>query len=341
MIRSFTYTNAFKLESGVILPQLEITYFSAGNLNAEQSNVIWICHALTANADVSDWWSGIVGKGKVFDPEHHFIVCANILGSCYGTTGPLSVNPETGNPYFHSFPAVTTRDMARAHDLLRKHLGINRIHIAIGGSLGGQQAMEFAIEQPDLIENLILIATNASHSPWGIAFNESQRLAIEADSTWENDHPEAGLKGLKAARSLALLSYRHYDAYNITQKELDIDKTDDYKASSYQAYQGDKLVKRFNAFSYWSLSKTMDSHNVGRNRESIQNALSQIKSRTLTVGISSDLLFPPVEQKFLAEHIPGASYIEIDSFFGHDGFLIEWEQLKTIINDFAAVASNS
>ncbi|MCO4291753.1 homoserine O-acetyltransferase [Solitalea sp. MAHUQ-68] len=334
MIQQFTYKNPFELESGAILPQVEITYFSTGKLNSEKNNVIWICHALTANADVSDWWSGIVGEGKVFDPDHHFIICANILGSCYGTTGPLSINPETGNPYYHTFPQVTTRDMVRAHELLRKHLAIDKINTVIGGSMGGQQAMEWAIEQPDLIEKLFLIATNAYHSPWGIAFNESQRLAIEADTTWKNSNAEAGLNGMKAARSMALLSYRHYDAYNITQKETDVNKVDDYKASSYQAYQGDKLVKRFNAFSYWHLSKAMDAHNVGRCRGGIETALSKIKAKTLAVGISSDLLFPTNEQKFLAENIKGAKYIEIDSFFGHDGFLIEWEQLTKIIKEF-------
>ncbi|UKJ08698.1 homoserine O-acetyltransferase family protein [Solitalea lacus] len=340
MIQKFTYNNPFELESGAVLSQIDITYFSTGKLNREKDNVIWICHALTANADVSDWWSGVVGPGKVFDPEQHYIICANILGSCYGTTGPLSINPETGTAYYHTFPQVTTRDMARAHDILRKHLEIDQIHTVIGGSVGGQQAMEWAIEQPDLIKNLFLIATNAFHSPWGIAFNESQRLAITADSTWKNNSPDAGLAGMKAARSMALLSYRHYDAYKITQKEADINKIDDYKASSYQAYQGDKLVKRFNAFSYWHLSKAMDSHNVGRCRGGVELALSKIKAKTLSVGISSDLLFPPGEQKFLAQHINNAKYVEIDSFFGHDGFLIEWEQLDKIISNFYSSVVN-
>ncbi|SMO74984.1 homoserine O-acetyltransferase family protein [Solitalea koreensis] len=337
MINKFSYNQPFKLESGVVLPELEIAYHSAGTFDPLKNNVVWVCHALTANSDVFDWWSGIVGKGKLYDPEHYYIICANVLGSCYGTTGPLSVNPTTQQTYFHGFPAITIRDMVNAHELLRTHLGIEHIHTAIGGSLGGQQAMEWAILQPSLIDNLILIATNAQHSPWGIGFNESQRLAIAADSTWKENNAEAGLAGMKAARSMALLSYRHYDAYNQTQSEIDINKTDNFKVSSYQSYQGDKLVNRFNAFSYWSLSKTMDSHNVGRGKGRVEVALSKIESKTLVIGISSDLLFPPAEQKFLAEHISGAEYIEIDSFFGHDGFLIEDQQLTNVIHNFYTV----
>ena len=333
-----TYPYPFALESGQCLPQLQITYHTYGKLNPEKNNVVWVCHALTANSDVLDWWKGLFGPTYLFDPEEYFIVCANILGSCYGTTGPLCANPETQQPYYHAFPTITIRDMVRAHEVLRQHLGFSELHTVIGGSLGGQQAMEWAIQQPGLIRNLILISTNAFHSPWGIGFNEAQRMAIRADQTFGQDHPEAGIQGLKAARAMALLSYRHYDTYTKTQGEEDLSKIDNYKASSYQNYQGEKLINRFNAYSYFSLTKTMDSHHVGRHRGSAPQALGGIKARTLVIGISSDVLFPVCEQKYLADHVPNAVFVEIDSFYGHDGFLIETEKLTHLIEAFYGVS---
>ena len=332
----FDYKYSFSLEAGATLPGFRLAYTTFGTLNREagpheHSNVIWVCHALTGNADPTDWWNGMVGPGKFYDPARWFVVCANVIGSCYGSTGPLSENPETGEPFYHDFPIITIRDMVSALDLLRQELGIEHIHTCIGGSVGGQQAVEWAIMQPNLIENLVLIATNAVHSPWGIAFNEAQRMAIEADPTWTERRADAGVAGMKAARAIALISYRTYDTYGFTQALDNNEQIDNYKASGYQRYQGEKLVSRFNAFTYWTLSKVMDSHNVGRNRGSILKALEQVRARTLVVGIRSDVLFPPSEQQFLARHIPDATYEEIDSLYGHDGFLIEFRPLSQII----------
>lgn len=324
----------FALESGIVLPELKIEYRAFGRLNAAGDNVLWVCHALTASAEVQSWWPGFVGPGFIYDPEHYFIVCANILGSCYGTSGPIEVNPETSKPYFSDFPQITIRDMVKAHEVLRAHLGIKSIHTCIGGSLGGQQALEWAIEKPSLIKHLVLMATNAFHSPWGIAFNEAQRMALIADPTYKDHHLKAGQAGLRAARAMALLSYRSYETYNLTQKEEDAQKTDHYKASSYQQYQGDKLVNRFHAHSYWILSKAMDSHHIGRGRSSVEAALATVQSRTLVVAISSDVLFPPCEQQLLAEHIPAAQYQEIESMYGHDGFLIEAQKISQLLREF-------
>jgi homoserine O-acetyltransferase len=333
-IQIYRHEGTFELESGKSLAELQIGYHTYGRLNAAKDNVVWICHALTANSDVFDWWKGLVGENYFFNPDEHFIVCANVLSSAYGTTSPLSVNPATGKPYFLTFPHVTTRDMAKAHQLLAAHLGIKNIYILLGGSLGGQQALEWSILEPERIKQLILIATNAKHSPWGIAFNESQRLALSADVTFNNGTPEGGSAGLKAARSMALLSYRGYKAYNITQHEENENITDGYRASTYQNYQGDKLVNRFNAYSYWYLSKAMDSHHAGRNRGGLEKALSTIKAQTLVIGIKSDILFPVEEQQYLFQHIPKAAYSEFDSFYAHDGFLIETETLTKIISSF-------
>jgi homoserine O-acetyltransferase len=319
------------LESGGRLPSLELAYHCYGTRAPDDSNVVWVCHALTANSDVLDWWAGLFGPKGLFDPARHFIVCANNLGSCYGSTGPLSVNPETGEPYFHDFPLITIRDMVQAHELLRQHLGIRRIGLLMGGSQGGQQALEWAIQQPELVDNLVLVATNAAHSPWGVAFNESQRMAIAADPTWRERRPDAGIEGMKVARSIALLSYRHYHTYAQSQQVPDHDLLDGFPAASYQRYQGEKLAKRFNAFSYWALSKAMDAHHVGRGRGGLASVLARVRAKTLAISISSDLLFPPDEQRFLAQHIPGAEWAEIASGYGHDGFLTETDALSQVI----------
>ncbi len=328
----FKYPYNFSLELGSSLPFIELSYTTHGTLNADASNVLWVCHALTGTDDPLDWWDGLVGVDKYYDPKDWFIVCANVLGSHYGSINPLTVNPKTKEPFYHDFPEITVRDIVNSFELLREHLQIGQIHTLIGGSLGGQQAVEWGIVNPDLAKNIILIATNAVHSPWGIAFNESQRMAIKADATWAQRHAEAGLEGMKVARSIALLSYRNYDTYDFTQARDSNDQIENFRAATYQQYQGDKLASRFNAFSYWTLSKIMDSHNVGRNRGSISNALSKIKARTLVIGISSDILFQPNEQKFLAKYINNAEYQEINSLYGHDGFLIEYKQLKQILN---------
>ena len=333
MTHYFKYNSEFQLESGKKLPEFQLGFTTLGKLNAAKDNVIWITHALTANSNPEEWWNGLIGKGKFFNPEQHFIVCANVLGSPYGSTNPLSVNPQTGNKYYHNFPEITIRDIVATLDLLRQHLGIAKIHTLLGGSLGGQQAVEWAIQQPTVFENLFLIATNAQHSPWGIAFNESQRLAIKADRTWFSYSDDAGLKGLKAARAIALLSYRNYNTYQLSQEDLE-EKTDDFNASSYQNYQGEKLVNRFNAYSYWYLSKAMDSHNVGRNRGGIVPALNQIKANTLVVAICSDVLFPVSESTTLQQHIKNSELEIIDSIYGHDGFLIETQQLATLFENF-------
>jgi homoserine O-acetyltransferase/O-succinyltransferase len=320
----FKHTDNFVLESGFTFPAIEIAYTTYGTLNATKSNVVWICHALTANSNAADWWDGVVGSNHVIDPEKYFIVCANILGSCYGSTGPLSTDPLTQQPYYNNFPLITIRDMVNAHTLLRKHLNIDKIFLLMGGSMGGYQAMEWCVMEPQVIENLFLLATSASESAWGIATHTAQRLSIEADGTWNTASATAGAKGLKAARAIGMLTYRNYGIMVQQQTDEDVNKTDNFKASSYINYQGDKLVQRFNAYSYWQLTKSMDSHNIACGRSGdLQAVLKNIKQRTLVIGISSDILCPLVEQRFLANNIPNATIITIDSDYGHDGFMVE------------------
>jgi homoserine O-acetyltransferase len=241
----------------------------------------------------------------------------------------LSKNPSNAKNYYQDFPKITPRDVCQAFDRLRVHLDINDIAMCVGPSLGGQLATEWAIHLGDKLKNLVLIATNAVHSPWGVAFNEAQRMAITADKSWRKRRPDAGLFGMKAARAMAMLSYRHYETY--AQKQAHDSSTAIPKAASYQQYQGEKLVQRFNAFSYWALSHMMDAHDVGRGRGGATRALQKISARTLVVGIDSDVLFPTTEQKFLAQHIPKVTYAELKSQHGHDGFLVDEPALLEIL----------
>ncbi|MCB0556190.1 MAG: homoserine O-acetyltransferase [Phaeodactylibacter sp.] len=334
IVEYLTIRTPFKLENGESLSELTIAYTTYGVLSPEKDNVVWIAHALTANADAADWWPGLVGPGKLFDPGKYFIVCANMIGSCYGSTHARSSNPDTGQPYGKSFPLITIRDMVRAHQQVQARLGISRIRLAIGGSMGGQQVLEWAVMDPGLFDNIAILASNARHSPWGIAFNEAQRMAIEADPSLYTDAPDAGKAGLKAARAIAMLSYRNYRTYQLSQEEIDGDKFEDFKASSYQRYQGHKLQKRFDVLSYLSLSRSMDSHNLGRGRESVEAALRQITANALVIGIQSDVLFPVEEQAYIARHIPRAKLELIDSIYGHDGFLIEDEAISRLVRPF-------
>ena len=324
----FQYQQSFELENGQVLPQLTIAYHTYGHLNKTHDNVIWICHALTANSDAAEWWPGMIGAGLAFDTNTHFIVCANIIGSCYGSTGPLSINPQTGKPYFQGFPMVTMRDVVKAHILLRQHLGIEKIALMVGGSIGGYQALEWALLEKERVQQLFLLATSPAESAWGIAVHSTQRLAIEADTTWLEPAPHAGSKGLKAARAIGMLTYRNYELLVQKQSDTDVEKIDDFKASSYINYQGEKLVKRFNAYSYWMLTKAMDSHNIARSRaKDLPSVLQIVNQKTLIIGISSDILCPVQEQKFMAAHMPNARFVEINSSYGHDGFLVETEMI--------------
>jgi homoserine O-acetyltransferase len=333
-METLKYDHSFKTETGAELSEIEIAYNTWGKLNSKGDNVIWICHALTANSDVESWWPGMVGSGLLFDPDEYFIVCANVLGGCYGTTGPAAVNKLTGQPWLRDFPFITIRDLVNVHEILRKYLSIKKIHTIIGASIGGYQALEYSIMFPDLIKRLVVLASGAKQTPWALAFSESMRLAMEADQTFTAGDPDGGKKGLKAARSIALISYRTMNAYNKTQNEDDDEKLTSFKASSYQAYQGEKLVKRFNPYSYWCLTNLSDTHNLGRGRGGVSNALNSIKADVICVGIKSDMLFPTDDQKFIATHAKKAEYIEMDSFYGHDGFLIETEKVTGIIRSF-------
>lgn len=330
----FNDNREFKTESGTIINGLTIAYDTYGTPNADMTNVVWVCHALTANSDVADWWPETVVPGRFLDPEKYFVVCANVLGSCYGTTGPTSINPETGELWGDSFPIISVRDMVECHRRLAEHLDINSIEMLIGSSLGGFQCLEWAIIDPSFVRNLVLIATGSYTRPWAAAFNEAQRMALLADSTY--GIPGGGKAGIAAARAIAMLSYRGAHAYDVTQRDTINGEQPPFerRAASYQRHQGTKLANRFDPCSYMRMTRAVDSHDVGRGRGGIEKALATVSARTLVISITSDILFTPADHQDLVDNISGAIYHEIDSDFGHDGFLIENKLLDRLIKDF-------
>ena len=332
----YRHEGALVLESGAALRDPVIAYDTYGTLNAARDNVAWVCHALTANSDVADWWPHTVETDRFLDPDRHFVICANILGSPYGTTGPMHECASLGRPWYGDFPAVTIRDMVAAHRLLAHALGIRGIDVLVGSSVGGFQAVEWAVTDPGFIRKLALIATAPKATPWTIAIDQTQRMAIEADGTFGEHRPDAGAAGLAAARALGLLTYRGGSGYNLTQQDPDdaLRPAAAHRASTYQLHQGEKLRKRFDAYSYHAILDAFDSHDIGRGRGGTEAALGRITARTLAVAITTDLLFPPDEMRRWSARIPDSRYREIDSPFGHDGFLVEYDLLNDILFPF-------
>ncbi|MEE9430902.1 MAG: homoserine O-acetyltransferase [Melioribacteraceae bacterium] len=359
----FQNGDPLELECGERLSDITVAFQTYGKLNDCGDNVILITHALTGNAHVTGvigeeeientkqipqlsnynkmylgkegWWSPIVGSSLAIDTDKYFVVCPNVLGSCYGTTGPTSINKKTNKLYNISFPEVTIRDMVKVQKILLDSLGVKKIKLAIGGSLGGMQVLEWAIMYGKMIESILPLGTSSAHSPWAIGLNEASRNAIMLDPIWGNgNYKEQPESGISLARKIAMISYRSYDSFNKKFGRKISERRNDFEIENYLNYQGEKLTKRFDANSYLSLSKAMDLHDVGKRRGGVKKILSKIKCKTTCVGISSDVLYPPNEQKEIAKNIPNANYVEINSPHGHDAFLIEFEQLGEIIKNF-------
>ncbi len=327
----YKYPGRFTFEAGGAIDGLTLAYHTSEGERGDRK-VIWICHALTANSDPEDWWDGLVGPGKTIDTGKYYVICVNMIGSCYGSSGPTSINPSTGKPYLLDFPKVTVRDMARGLELVREVLGIETIDFILGSSIGGFQALEYCVMYPDRVKKALFMATGARVSPWLTAFEESQRMAVETDPTFfEAAGIDGGKEGMKCARSVALLSYRTGKGYNLTQEEPGPDTIFPSRACSYQRYQGVKLARRFDAYSYWYLAHSVDSQNIGRGRGGVEAALGRIKASATVVAIDSDLIFPPDEMAPMAEAL-GVPLLTISSSFGHDGFLLESDQITAILN---------
>lgn len=358
IVRLFDQTNPLTLDCGVSLSPIDVAYETYGELNSEGTNAIVVCHALTGSAHAAGyssgdpksigWWDSFIGEGKPLDTKKYFIISSNFIGGCYGTTGSSSINPETGKPYGLSFPQITVRDMVKVQKSLIDYLGVSKIETVIGGSLGGMQVLEWALMYPLVVESIIPIATSAQHSPWAIGLNDVARQAIMNDPDWRNGsyydfgQPE---KGFALARQIAMLSYRSEKEFQLRfgrehQKENGIDNSNRFNISnlfqveSYLRYQGKKLVQRFDATTYLYISRAMDLHDVAFGRGTLTEVLHSIKIPSLFVGIDSDILYPASEQKNIAKSIPNSSYREISSPYGHDAFLIEFEQMAKHVTEF-------
>ena len=326
----------FVTESGFTIYEPVVAYQTWGELNESRDNAVLVCHALTGNTAVNEWFGGLFGPGKTLDPRQQFIICINSLGSCYGTSGPASRNPDTGKPYRIDFPVITIRDMVRLQQRMLDELGISRIELVIGGSMGGMQALEWCI-MDDRPQSAVLVGMGKAHRPWAIGISHTQRQAIYNDPNWKDGYYTAEKpprKGLALARMIAMISYRSDADYEHKFGRLPQKNNDRFQVESYLNYQGQKLVERFDAVSYVRLSQAMDSHDVARNRQSYKQVLGNVDIPALVIGIDTDLLYPVQEQQELSKLLPDARYREIRSSHGHDAFLMEFEQMNTIIASF-------
>lgn len=319
----------FVLESGERLSDVQIAYRTWGDPANGADGAILICHALTGSADVDAWWPNIIGPEKAFDPAHDFIICSNIIGSCYGTTGPVSIKPGTSQRYRADFPRVSVRDMVELQRVLLDELGVARLELVTGPSLGGMQALEWAISYPERVDSIVPIGVGGRHSAWCIGVSEAQRAAIAADPNWQDGYysdDEPPSQGLAAARMMAICTYRSWESFD-RRFGRDQREDEEYQVQSYLRYQGEKINERFDANTYVTLTHAMHTHDLSRGRGAYLDILASIAQPALVVSVSTDALYPPEEQQLLAEHLPAASYEILESVHGHDGFLIETEAL--------------
>ena len=325
----------FKLESGEVLKGVKIRYATFGRLNSAKDNIIVVCHALTGNASVESWWGEMMGPGKPFDTSRFLIVCANVLGSCYGSTGPHSVNPTTGKEYGMDFPKVTIRDTVALHlRTVKESLGASSIQCVVGGSMGGMQALEWLIQGGNFVRSGIVIGCGVEHTAWQIAMSEVQRQALYADPNWKGGYFSADSPpnaGLALARQIAMISYRTAEGYH-SKFGRDMDEASDkWQVRKYLEYQGQKFLDRFDPVTYVKLTEQMDTHDVGRGRGGAAAALCRVTAKTLVMGMDTDVLYPLTEQKSLHAMIDGSDFRVIATRDGHDGFLLEYEQVGAAI----------
>lgn len=363
-LKTFTF-DALPLRLGGQLGPVTLAYETWGTLNEAGDNAVLITHALTGNTHAHDaeqpddtkiaWWNPLIGPGRFFDTTRYFVICSNILGGCYGSTGPSSLNPQTGRPYAMSFPVITIQDMVLAQRRLIDSLGVRELAMVAGGSIGGQQALQWAVAYPDIVRKTIVVAATAALTAQAVAFSEVQRQAILLDPRWQGGDylpghgPDAGL-GI--ARMLAMITYQSEEgmeqrfsrqpAHPVNAGRSPSapsgygDFGTRFDVENYLYYQGSALVKRFDANSYLYISRAMDLFDVSDGYPSLAAALRRVSSKALFIGIRSDFLFPAARVRWLAEQVQAvggdATYVELDSPHGHDAFLKEWKLMTGALN---------
>ena len=357
--RDFTYRQPFTFKSGQVIPSFTLRYETYGTLNATRDNAILICHALSGDHHCAGWhspadrkpgwWNNLIGPGKAVDTRRFYVICANVLGGCQGSTGPSSLNPETDRPYGTLFPFVTIRDMVRAQKLLLEHLGIAELHGVIGGSMGGMLALLFAIEFPHAVRRVLAMATTGRESAQAIAFNEVGRQAIMQDPAWNHgDYPKDGgpRVGLAIARMMAHITYvsdasmdrkfgrRKKETANTDAYTFDVQ----FEVEGYLRHQGQSFINRFDANSYLYITRALDQFDLAHAYGSLEAAFAPVEAETLVVGFTSDWLFPPEQNRALSLALlragKRASYAELSTDLGHDSFLLESEELYSLVRAF-------
>lgn len=356
----FHSSEPFYFASGGMIPELTLRYEIYGHLNAEKSNAILICHALSGdhhcagvhsmNERKSGWWNFMVGPGKPIDTSQYFVICSNVLGGCQGSTGPGSINPETGQRYNLDFPKLTVQDMVKAQSLLIDHLGINRLHAVIGGSMGGMQTLQWNIDFPDRVGRYIALASGARHTAQAIAFNDTGRQAIVTDPDWKQGdyEPDAGpAHGLAVARMMAHITYlsdvgmeakfgRKRRTEDQSKEHFDVE----FEVESYLRYQGQSFVTRFDANTYLYLTKALDRFDLYGEDKTLDSSLAGVTAPGLVIGFTSDWLYPPQGNREVVEALlrlgKDASYAELAMDFGHDSFLVRAPKLYDLIRTFLA-----
>ena len=350
----------FSLEGGGSLRRFTLAYETWGELDADAGNAVLLCHTLTGDSHAAGrmgpghptvgWWDPLIGPGKPLDTDRYFVVCANVLGGCQGSTGPASLDPHLGRPYGSRFPVVTVRDAIRSQARLADHLGIERWLGVAGGSMGGMQALEWAVMFPHRVRSIVALATTTAASAWQIAYSAAGRRAVALDPKWRGgDYYDAEPgdgphEGLEVARALAQITYRSDRVFEDrfgrewAERLGGFDLWQRFEVESYLEYHGEKLARRFDANSYLVLNKMMDLHDIGRGRGGTERALGRIQAPTLTMSISSDTLYPPHLQEELRDGLHAAGkeveYAVVESPHGHDGFLLEFEPIGKAVHEF-------
>ncbi|WP_309398359.1 homoserine O-acetyltransferase MetX [Cerasicoccus maritimus] len=360
--QDYVHEKPFTCEGGGVLPGFTLRYESYGRLNAQKTNAILICHALSGDhhaAGVHDlhdkktgWWNTMIGPGKPIDTNEYFVICSNCLGGCQGSTGPSSINPATGKRYCLDFPVVTIRDMVRAQKLLIEHLGIKQLHAVIGGSMGGMQVLQWMTEYPDAMQLALPMATTARQNAQAIAFNEVGRSAIMQDPDWnagdygEGQGPHVGLAIARMMAHITYLSDRGMDdKFGRRKRSSDARELFDieFEVESYLRYQGKSFVNRFDANTYLYFTKALDRFDLYCEDGRLEDQLAAVKCKTLVIGFKTDWLFPPQQNRDIAQALlrdgKHATYAEIDSDLGHDSFLVDAPELEALIRRFLSIAA--